>query len=317
MLSLLFVLTGAMAGVRRPAQLRRVERFSGRALDALLLCLLFSTSLTFGLDPYVSSSLGSLGLKSFISCLFSVAGSVGATVLWQRAFRFPAVSTLEPDEGEDGEGKPPSLSPKALSLAVLFSAALGWAMGLALSPPRSPSLRAWCETTSSVSLWAMLVLIGYDLGKSRVWHEMREYGVLAFSLPLAIAAGTLIGSAGAGLVTRVPLAEVLAAGSGFGWYSMAGATALRQAGAETGAYVFLSNLWRELLTVAIVPFFAGRAHPALGAALGGATAMDSTLPAIKRSLGTQAAPWALITGTTLSALSPFALGLFLKMRAPI
>ena len=314
MLSLLFVLAGVAAGMRLSAPLIKVERFSGRALDALLLCLVFSTSLTFGLDPNVSRSLGSLGLKSLLSAVLSIAGSVCATALWGRAVKCRAASTPE-DNGSHGTGdRAPSLSPRALSMAVLTSAALGWALGLALSPSAA-GMSVWCGAASTGSLWTLLVLIGYDLGKSRVWRGMREYGILAFTLPLAIAGGTLAGSACAGLLTGVPFGQALSAGSGFGWYSMAGATALRQAGAETGAYVFLSNLWRELLTVALVPFLPGTAHPALGAAMGGATAMDSTLPAIKRSLGDEAASWGLISGTTLSALSPLALSLFLRMCA--
>jgi uncharacterized membrane protein YbjE (DUF340 family) len=89
--------------------------------------------------------------------------------------------------------------------------------------------------------------------------------------------------------------------------------ALEQAGTEVGAYVFLSNMFRETITIIALPFLAGHIPPAAGAAMGGATSMDSSLTVIRRSWGPVGAMWGLVVGTTLSLAGPFLLNLFLRL----
>ncbi len=305
MISLLFVLIGAVLGQWRPAFLRRVERLTSRALDVLLLSLLFFTSLTFGMDRDVSGSLGRLGASALLTAALTVVFSALAGWLWQLAFarttgrasQIPVAAT--------------SVSqPRFMSTLVALSVVLGWLLGSLIDPGGAMGAS---RAASTLSLYGLLLVIGYDLGKERIWVKLREYGALSLTLPVAVGLASIIGAVAAALIVRLPVGLALAAGSGFGWYSMAGAMALEQAGAEVGAYVFLSNLLREIITILSAPLLSGRVSPVAGAAMGGATSMDSTLPVITRAFGPMGAVWGLVTGTTLTLVSPFLLNLFLKL----
>lgn len=252
--------------------------------------------------------MGRLGAASLVTAVLVVAASAAAGWLWGRRFATAADSSAAPVAAAS------STQAKTMSALVGSSAIAGWLLGWLLGwLTQAPGAAALTGAMSGLCLNGLLLVIGYDLGKVRIWRRILEYGAVSLTLPLSVGLASLAGAAVAAALVRVPLGRALCAGSGFGWYSMAGAVALEEAGAEIGAYVFLSNLLRELITILAAPFLSGRVPPVVGAAMGGATSMDSTLPAITRSFGPMGAVWGLITGTGLSLVSPFLLNLFLRL----
>ncbi len=304
MISLLFILIGAVTGVWHGHDLSYRGKGPALAQDILLQLLLFFTSATFGANGEVRSSLGNLGASSLLTALLATAFSVIAGTAWGR--RFDKTQT-----GGSGDGAaPPAQASRRQSLITAASVAAGWLAGaFLLGESSAPSLSA----ASTFCLHGLLLVIGYDLGRNRIWHRLAEFGPWSVTLPVAVGAATLVGAAVSGIAFGLPLGRALSAGAGFGWYSLAGAVALEAAGAEVGAYVFMANLFRELITVIAAPLLCGRISAAAGAAMGGATSMDSTLPAITRSFGPMGTMWGLITGTTLSLLTPFLLQVFLRL----
>lgn len=95
------------------------------------------------------------------------------------------------------------------------------------------------------------------------------------------------------VVARWSVAELLAVGSGFGYYSLSSLliTSLKEpsigarAAAELGTIALLANIFRELLTLFFAPCMARRFSPLGPIAAGGATTMDVTLPVITRASG--------------------------------
>jgi uncharacterized membrane protein YbjE (DUF340 family) len=98
--------------------------------------------------------------------------------------------------------------------------------------------------------------------------------------------------------------EAMAVGAGFGWYSLSAVLITKIHSVELGSVAFLTNVFRELLTIISLPFvvkYIGKI-PSIGP--GGATTMDVTLPLIKKVAGEEIAVPAFISGVVLSSLVP-------------
>ena len=74
----------------------------------------------------------------------------------------------------------------------------------------------------------------------------------------------------------------MAISSGFGWYSLSGIILTQLHSAEIGTIAFLTNIFRELITVVSIPFIAKYLNDYTAIAPAGATSMDSTLPIISK-----------------------------------
>ncbi len=162
------------------------------------------------------------------------------------------------------------------------------------------------------SLYLLLVWVGYDIGRDRsavlrVFTAERR----ALLVPAGTVAGTLAGGLAASCVTDLGIRQALAVSAGFGWYSLS-AVILTDAGyPDLGSVAFLSNVLRELLSIALIPVIARRVGPYVAVAPGGATTMDTTLPIIERWAGDKAALVGFLNGFVLSALVPVLVPLLL------
>lgn len=142
-------------------------------------------------------------------------------------------------------------------------------------------------------------------------------------LPLFTIAGSLLFSAAAALLPgNRPLAECLAVGSGFGYYSLSsvliadvGAASLGEGGAaELATVPLLANVVREMFALFCLSLFArwcGRVAPISAA---GINSMDVCLPGIVRYSGgsTQLVPLAVLHGIALEVSVPLLIGFFCR-----
>lgn len=166
---------------------------------------------------------------------------------------------------------------------------------------------------SDASLWMLYVLlfcagmgVGFDLKALAVIRELKGRILL---VPAGVAAGSLAGSALAwallGLFGEgLPLADSLAVGAGFGYYSLATVIITRLGDPALGSVALLSNMIREIITLTLAPLLvrsAGRLGPVM---TGGAAAMDTCLPVIARYSGERYAILAVFSGMALTLLVP-------------
>ncbi len=153
--------------------------------------------------------------------------------------------------------------------------------------------------------------VGVDIGRNRAaWLKLKSLGVRALLLPGGVIVGTLAGAALVPVFLSIGIREALAVGAGFGWYSLSGVMLTKLHSPQLGAVAFLSNVFRELLTVVLVPILARHCGPFTVIAPGGATTMDTTLPLIDRFTGPHGALLAFINGLILSSLVPVLVPLF-------
>ncbi len=169
-----------------------------------------------------------------------------------------------------------------------------------------------------LSMWVlsfMVFQVGIGLGSRDDLRDLlRAFRWPMLLLPAFTIGGTLLSALAVGLLfADRPLADVLAAGSGFGYYSLSSMliveaktlTAGAEAAAQLGAVALLANIMRELLALFGCAFVARRSGGYAAVSVAGACSMDICLPAILRG-GTDRSilPVAMVHGLALEVSVP-------------
>lgn len=168
----------------------------------------------------------------------------------------------------------------SLLILAFFGAGLGLAR-LGLIP------RYFVEHDATLYvLWLLMGLVGLSIGSDRRLGEiLRTLRPRVLLLPLATTVGTFAGVAAASLFLAYSLADCLAVGAGFAYYSLSSIFITQYKGAELGTVALLSNILRETLTLVGTPLLVRLLGPLAPISCGGASTMDTTLPIIARYAG--------------------------------
>ncbi len=135
-------------------------------------------------------------------------------------------------------------------------------------------------------LWLLMLLVGLSIGADRRLGEiLRTLRPRVLLLPLATTVGTFAGVAAASLFLAYSLADCLAVGAGFAYYSLSSIFITQYKGAELGTVALLSNILREILTLVGTPLLVRLLGPLAPISCGGSSTMDTTLPVIARYAG--------------------------------
>ena len=186
-------------------------------------------------------------------------------------------------------------------LAVIACVAAGFFLGLSILPESS---LIYVEQIITLALGLLLVTVGIDLGRNRtLLAAIRRQGPTILLLPAVSGLGSLLGTALVAAPLGLPLAQSMAVGAGFGWYSLSGILIADAGYPELGGLAFLANVLREIITLVAVPFLARRFGSYGAIASGGATTMDTTAHH-RPQCGDEAAIPALIHGVVLSSIIP-------------
>lgn len=161
-------------------------------------------------------------------------------------------------------------------------------------------------------LCALMFCVGISIGANKESLEsIKKVDPVFLLLPLVTILGTLAGVSILRLfITSHSLYEMLAVGSGFGYYSLSSVFISKFKGAELGTIALLSNITREILTLTLAPLmvkYFGRLAPI---SAGGATTMDTTLPIIARYSGQQYIVVSVFHGFMVDLSVPFLVTLF-------
>lgn len=162
-------------------------------------------------------------------------------------------------------------------------------------------------------LFALLTCVGIGIGADkRAVQSLLRINVPGLLLPAAVVLGSLLGAGTVAVLLGIAhIREGLAVGAGFGYYSLSSILITQLHGEELGVIALLSNVFREVITLALAPVmykYWGRLAPI---ACGGATSMDTTLPVIHRLVGTRLSLLAVVNGIVLSLLVPVLVPLLL------
>ena len=165
------------------------------------------------------------------------------------------------------------------------------------------------------ALYALMFLVGISIGSdTQALKAIRGQHWKILWVPVATWAGTLVGTALASLLLPSRnLADCLAVGSGFGYYSLSSIFITEYRGAELGTIALAANIIREIITLLGAPLLVcwfGKLAPIC---TGGATTMDTTLPVITRFSGKEFVVISIFHGFIVDFSVPFLVTFFCKL----
>jgi uncharacterized membrane protein YbjE (DUF340 family) len=198
-------------------------------------------------------------------------------------------------------------------IAIILSAlAIGIIIGILGLTPQAVSVNL--NTCIMIMLCLLLFVIGMDMSQNKgVITQIRRVGWKIVLLPLFIAAGSIAGSLVASLIIGMRPGYGMAIGAGFGWYSLSAVMLTGLVGAKIGTMALLANVFREMLSIVIMPLVVKYFGKIAAIAPGGATTMDTTLPVVVQYAGSEMSVISFVSGFILSmlviVLVPFLAGL--------
>lgn len=166
---------------------------------------------------------------------------------------------------------------------------------------------------SFVALAALIFCVGISIGHNinDIRTNLRTLGARMLLLPVATILGTMAGCiAVSAMMPSRSMADVLAVGSGFGYYSLSSIFITEYRGAELGTIALLANIFREIITLLCAPLLCKVFGPLAPISSGGATSMDTTLPIITAASGKKFAVLSVYHGFVVDFSVPFLVTLF-------
>lgn len=161
-------------------------------------------------------------------------------------------------------------------------------------------------------LCTLMFFVGLSIGSdSKTLKSFKKINPVYYLLPVYSIIGTLGGCALISLMLpERTMAEIMAVGSGFGYYSLSSIFITEYKGAELGTIALLSNIIRELTALLFAPFFVKYFGKLAPIAVGGATTMDTTLPVILKFSGKEFLVVSIFSGFVLDLSVPFLVTFF-------
>ena len=304
-LILFFLISGILIGFKVGEE-SSFLKISDSITKLGLIILLAAMGANLGSNEEIFLQLGKIGLQAFLFAIISIIFSVLFIVLFRRILKLNNF-LLSGKEEDIESGKNES----KMSLIIFLSVITGILIGYFIL---EPAYYSWLDPLTNYSLAVLLFGVGVDIGASReILADLKLMGWKVLAIPFLIAAGSLIGSVIIGKLLGFAFSESAAVGAGFGWYSLSGVLISKLHSAELGSLAFLANVFRELMTVILLPFVVKYFGSLAAIAPGGATTMDVTLPLIKESGGEAVVIPAFISGAVLSTLVPILVPFFLGL----
>ncbi|WP_167935755.1 lysine exporter LysO family protein [Halothermothrix orenii] len=274
----------------------------GKLSNISLFLLLLAMGTKMGANEDIISKLGVIGIKALILAMSGIIGSV----IMVRFGAYKLSNNLEPVNDNNDSSEQAGY---IFSLVILLTVVTGMLLGYLLIPT---DYLVTMEKLTGFALKLLLFCIGFEIGNNKnVIRELKYHGWQLCIIPILVAIGSISGTVVAGFILNMPSHEAAGVGAGFGWYSLSGVLITKIHSIELGSLAFITNIFRELLSIILLPFVVRLCGRMSSLAPGGATTMDVTLPFIKKTAGEIFVIPAFVNGLILSLLVPLLVPLFL------
>ncbi|MBR4353017.1 MAG: lysine exporter LysO family protein [Bacteroidales bacterium] len=305
-----FLLAGFLLGLLLKG---RVKLPTSAITLASICLLLFILGLEIGGNRELLANLPTMGLTALVVSVLAILGSV----FFARLFTKKEELASCPSPAETGAAQKPSGGMRD-SLIIVGCFIAGVLVALAGWVPEGLPM----DQITEWGLYLLLVCVGFGLGMEEgFFASLKTLPLRSLLLPLVTVVGSLTGGLLAwGLLswlrTSVPdLTDTLAVTSGFGYYSLSSVLLDEQRGPMVATIALAANLLRELLTLLTAPMLRKWFGPYAIISSGGATSMDTTLPAAVRYGGSRYAPVSIYHGFVLTVSVPFIVSFFITCHS--
>lgn len=292
-----------------------------------LVFLLFSMGASIGADDNVIKNLPVIGFKAVFFAALTIAFSIIFVFFitevvienkkpWKNVFdkektinfkSYEKSETIHNEKLIKDEKKD-----NTMTIIIITSVVVGIWCGSTIFPV---SVMYFIDSVASWSLLALIFSVGIDIGgNKRIFKGLKKVGLKILLVPLCGVVGSALGSIFVGLIFNLAPNESLAIGAGYGWYSLSGVLLKEIAGETIGAIAFLSNVFRELFAVILIPIVAKKLNEYTAIAPAGAASMDTLLPLISRETSTEIVIVSFINGVVLSTLVPIIVPFFYNLK---
>lgn len=168
---------------------------------------------------------------------------------------------------------------------------------------------------SFTALAMLMFCVGISVGSDfSALKSLRTQSRTLLFLPLITIIGTLAGCAAVSLAfPHRSLTDMLAIGSGFGYYSLSSIFITEYRGPELGTVALLANIAREIITLLGAPILYKWFGPLAPISSGGATSMDTTLPIITSVSGKEFVVLSIYHGFVVDFSVPFLVTFFCSL----
>lgn len=294
-LILLPLICGYLIPLRSPQWLKRLQWLCSQMVYLILFLMGIGLAFVDQLDQHLWPLFRSAGLLTLCIC------SANLLALWWLDRRHQQ----QRPESPLAQQSMWRMAWESLRMALVVVA--GTALGLLLEKNSLP-VHEW----SNWALMLLLLLIGIQMRNSGMSLRQMLLNLWAVKIAALLIVSSWLGGLIAGWLLGWSWQQSLALSSAFGWYSLSGILVSGELGPLIGSTAFLNDLFRELLALMAIPLLMRR-HPSAAIGLGGATALDFTLPIIQRSGGLAMVPIAVVSGFILSLLGPLLMLFFLSL----
>lgn len=309
---------GYFVGAKLKKQ-NKTWKWVGSMQTLVIIVLVFLMGSRIGASEEIISSLGTIGLVSFVFTLIIMLMTVIAFTAMRRVMGFDRYgrrgaekAASQDADAKADEGAEEKTAPRlnSLTIIIVVFVAVGIAAGYLFLPD---GFIAATGTLLTITLCVLLVLVGIDIGtEGTLGTNFRSAGWRVVVFPFVSLAAMILGCLIAALILPLGMQDSLCIGSGLGWYSLAAAM-LVEYSAQISAICFMHCVIREVIGILLIPICAKKLGYIESYCLPGASSMDVCMPIVEKATNGSVAVYSFVNGVVLSASVPILVSIFMSI----
>ena len=311
---------GYFIGIRFGKILHRGSAI-GIILAADVTVLIFIMGFRIGGNSEIVSQIKEIGLASLFMAIAGLVATIAGLFLLRKLLGYNRVAEkatlINEDKKETNEAeRPPVLSKSTIRylLALVTGYVLAYILVIKRGIVDEKMITDISGTVVTILLYILVFLVGEDMGNDGSFFTVfKTIGLRILLFPLVTGICTIVATLLCGLILPINVKESLAIACTFGWYSL-GPTIIMDAGMiSTGAYAFLTNFFRDMISLITIPVVASRIGYLETVGMPQAAAMDVCIGTFSSTTNQTTTMFAFASGAIFTAIIPILVPLLVSI----